>query len=253
MKRKIKGLLLTLVMVLGMIAMTQKSMVMAAPAELTEEAVQSYKSSAVATIEAFTAYTDEQLEEAKAAYTDEAMVAIVDSWQAAKAEIGAFVEVTEQTVEAQGDEIIINSTIKCEKGTANASIILIASGAEVNLKSMSFDVNYSMGQKLKQAGLNTLMGVGVVFVMLVFLSLCILSFKFIPTGKKQEVQSAAPVMQSAPAETKPVVADDTEDLMNDNELVAVIAAAIAASENTTIEGFRVRSIKKANRKAWKNA
>ena len=41
--------------------------------------------------------------------------------------------------------------------------------------------------------------------------------------------------------------------MDDGELVAVIAAAIAASENTSTDGFVVRSIKKANRKKWQKA
>ena len=39
----------------------------------------------------------------------------------------------------------------------------------------------------------------------------------------------------------------------DLELVAVITAAIAASENTSGDGFVVRSIKKANKRNWQRA
>ena len=42
-----------------------------------------------------------------------------------------------------------------------------------------------------------------------------------------------------------------EDLVDDGELVAVIAAAIAASENTSTDSFVVRSIRKSNK--WKRA
>ena len=40
---------------------------------------------------------------------------------------------------------------------------------------------------------------------------------------------------------------------DDDELVAVIAAAIAASEGTTTDGFVVRSIKRSKNNKWKNA
>ena len=43
----------------------------------------------------------------------------------------------------------------------------------------------------------------------------------------------------------PVVEEEEEDLSDDAELVAVIAAAIAAYEKTApVEGFQVRSIRK---------
>ena len=38
---------------------------------------------------------------------------------------------------------------------------------------------------------------------------------------------------------------------DDMELVAVMAAAIAAYEGTSVEGFQVRSIRRANTKNWK--
>ena len=45
-----------------------------------------------------------------------------------------------------------------------------------------------------------------------------------------------------------------ENLTDDLELVAVIAAAIAASEGAaSTDGFVVRSIRKSNAKKWQNA
>ena len=63
---------------------------------------------------------------------------------------------------------------------------------------------------------------------------------FISAGKKAQAAAApAPAPVAAPVEA--AEADDTE-------LIAVIAAAIAAAEGTTTDGFVVRSIRKINRK-----
>ena len=60
-------------------------------------------------------------------------------------------------------------------------------------------------------------------------------------GKKVEEKKEAPV-QAAPA---PVAAAE-----DDAELVAVIAAAIAAAEGTSTDGFVVRSIKRRKSNRW---
>ena len=60
-----------------------------------------------------------------------------------------------------------------------------------------------------------------------------------PTQKKTEKPVAAPAPAAAPAAVAAPV-QETDDL----ELVAVIAAAIAASENVPVDSFRVRTIKR---------
>ena len=66
--------------------------------------------------------------------------------------------------------------------------------------------------------------------------------KFCPT-------CGSPVAGSAPAPAPaPVAAPVVEEPADDTELIAVIAAAIAAAEGTTTDGFVVRSIRKINRK-----
>ena len=59
--------------------------------------------------------------------------------------------------------------------------------------------------------------------------------------KKEEAAAPAP----APV---PVAAAPVQEETDNSELIAVIAAAIAASEGTTTDGFVVRSIRKINRK-----
>lgn len=95
---------------------------------------------------------------------------------------------------------------------------------------------------------NTIMGVSIVFFVLVSLSFLIYLFRFIPmleeklTKKKtaepvkQEVQTEAPVKE--------------KELVDDLELVAVITAAIAASEGKDPGQYIVRSIRKVHQNQW---
>ena len=105
---------------------------------------------------------------------------------------------------------------------------------------MSVDVQYGMGKTLQRAGLNTLMGIGTVFVMLILLSLLISLFRFIPNPEAKKAAEAKAAKAAKEAEA-------AENLADDGELVAVIAAAIAAAEGTTTDGFVVRSIRKVKR------
>lgn len=108
------------------------------------------------------------------------------------------------------------------------------------LTDMSVDLVYTLGEKMEKAALNTLMGMGTVFAVLILISLLIYCFRFIPNGqtKKAPEKSAAP----APVPVAPVRA--AEQLTDDLELVAAITAAIAASTGTSSDGFVVRSIRR---------
>ena len=86
------------------------------------------------------------------------------------------------------------------------------------------------------------MGMGTVFLVLIFISLLISCFKFIPQimdklSKKSSVVEKPEVVE----EISETVTANEED---DSELIAVIAAAIAASEQTSTDSFVVRSIRR---------
>ena len=113
-----------------------------------------------------------------------------------------------------------------------------------------------MGEILQKAGLNTLLGMGTVFVVLIIISVIISLLKYIPKlqaafTKKAEPQQVAPasVSETPAAEVaEEVVVEETQE--DDTELVAVIAAAIAASEGTSTDGFVVRSIRRRRSNKW---
>lgn len=110
---------------------------------------------------------------------------------------------------------------------------------------------YSKGELLKSAGMNTLLGMGTVFVVLIFISFIISLFKFLPAlfAKKTKMPEAKPETKAAPAPSAP--AAKSENLMNDAELVAVITAAIYAASADSATGavskdkLVVRSIRRA--------
>ena len=110
--------------------------------------------------------------------------------------------------------------------------------------------NVSETTTFSEALTNTALGMGTVFLVLILISFIIYLFKFIPKlmeiGKKKP-EASAPAQSQAKQETTPATAPQATD---DTQLVAVIAAAIAAqmSEETGVPvaaaGLVIRSIKK---------
>ena len=123
---------------------------------------------------------------------------------------------------------------------------------------MKWEVIDSFRASIKKAAMNTLIGLGTVFVVLLFLSFIISQIHWVPDilerrkKEKEAAQSAAEAPVPAPVravEPAPApAAEETDDL----ELVAVITAAIAASEQAPADGFVVRSIRRRGRKSnWR--
>ena len=103
----------------------------------------------------------------------------------------------------------------------------------------------SIGAKMASAGANTLMGMGTVFAVLIFISLIISCFKVIPkiTEARANKNKKANITTEED-KSENVSANETVDVSDDLELIAVIASAIAASENTSTDSFVVRSIRR---------
>lgn len=171
-------------------------------------------------------------------FTEQAM----DAWVASKDELGEVKETEDPEVEFSDNQYVVTVPAEFEKLDAELVYIFDEQG---NPTSFSVNVQYPLSVNLERAALNTVMGLGTVFVMLLFLSFVIYLFKFVPAlveGKKKEAPEApvaAPVVPTVPA---------VETQTDDTELVAVISAAIAAAEGTSTDGFVVRSIRKVNRK-----
>ena len=152
-------------------------------------------------------------------------------------------------MEYSDDQYTVVVPVSFEKNKANFTYVFDKSGTPTSL---TVDVNYTLAQNMEKAAMNTVMGLGTVFVILVFLIFVISLFKYIPglvEGKKKESAPAPAAAAPAPVAVAPAAEPVVEDVTDDGELVAVIAAAIAASEGkTSTDGFVVRSIRKVNRR-----
>ena len=248
MNRKLKSLL-AMVCVL---ALTLAMSVCAFAADtLTEDEAANYKSAAETLISQIAGFSDEEIEN-YLAQDDAFTTATMESWKSVKDELGAYSSIVSQDVEKDGDVVTISTDAQFEK--AKADVVLMLDLGQQMYTSMTYSVQYSLAANMQRAGMNTLMGIGIVFLMLVFLSFVIGLFKYIEkfqnVGKKKAAEEA-PKAEEAPA---PAIAQSEaadEDFADDLELVAVISAAIAAYENTSGDSFVVRSIKKSNK--WHRA
>lgn len=201
------------------------------------------------------AYTDDQLNQMLES-DDASTQLIASNWNSVKDEIGNFVEITglETGMSEDGSVFTITCDAKYDKVDDKTGVVVTYEVDQKNQTvSFEWEVNYTLGKLMQRAGMNTVMGIGIVFLTLLFLSWLIGKLHYIPdmiekNAKKNEPAAPAPAPVPVAA---PVV--EEEDLTDDLELVAVITAAIAASENTSSDGFVVRSIKKANKRNWQRA
>jgi len=104
----------------------------------------------------------------------------------------------------------------------------------------------STGEIFRLAGLNTLLGMGTVFVVLIFISFIISLFKYIAPKAKAAPAPAAPA--PAPVQAAPEEEEEEEYEEDDQDiLVAVITAALHATlsaRGEDPEGFVVRRIRR---------
>lgn len=116
----------------------------------------------------------------------------------------------------------------------------------------------SMGERLTGATVTMCMGLGITFAVLVILWVCIaVMAKITHRSTKASDSAAAPAAAPAPAAAQaetPAPAAETAD-MADGELVAVIAAAVAAMENTVVSNLVVKKITRVSgpTNAWASA
>ena len=145
------------------------------------------------------------------------------------------------------DELVVEATVE---GTKHSALMEIYLGNDFKPTDLGVTVNKTTGEKLENAGLNTLLGMGMAFTVLIIISLIISLFPTLFGGGRKKKESDKEIAEKAMDNTISQIAEQ-EDLSNDAELVAVIAAAIAAYEGSgSTDGFRVRSIRKVNTN-WK--
>lgn len=188
---------------------------------------------------------------AKLGFEGAGVLSSVSSFDTGYDTIGAIIEYGEASSEVKDDEIVVTVPVKGEKKDGSIEAIF-SNDIFLTVKACSLNADMSMGDMMQKAALNTLLGMGTVFCVLILIMLIISAFGIIPKlqkmaedkkagKKKEEIQTEAPAAEAVEAVQ--------EELTDDYELVAVIAAAIAASEGSAgTDGFVVRSIRRAGRR-----
>ena len=172
----------------------------------------------------------------------------VTSFDSALETIGGIVEIGETEVKVDGKQMICEVEVTGEKKNAKAEIIL-SNDMFLKLESASLNPVSTTGDLMAKAALNTLIGMGTVFLVLILISVIISCFSLIPklqaaVAKRKEKKAAFTETSGIDNAVAQISAQE-EGTVDDLELIAVISAAIAASEGARgTDGFVVRSIRR---------
>lgn len=210
-------------------------------------------------LEDISSYTEEQvrIDEAEMRKQNEPVQTVLAdglvSWAGVMNDTGALVSVISSVGEVTEDGYAGIVMAQFENRKCEFKILYDVDGQNLVPTSITFSPEYTVGEKMAKAAMNTLMGMGTVFIVLIFISLLIGCFKYINVFEKK-MRAKAEVPVPAPAAAVEVLpAAEEEELADDLELVAVITAAIAAASDTPADGLVVRSIKRASGAKWKRA
>lgn len=135
-------------------------------------------------------------------------LSIVKAWKDAEEECGPYVptisleELFETfEVKEQSGDLILTGEMQFTDRTAEVSFTFEEDGT---CESLTVGGRYAMNEILKKAGLNTVIGMGVVFVVLIVISIIISLFKFINVfqnraAERKAAPTPAPIQTAAPA------------------------------------------------------
>lgn len=177
----------------------------------------------------------------------DAYVKGLESFLTGYEQMGAITSMGNVTTKIDDENLIINVDVTGELKDGQIELI-ISNDYFAEVSSCTLNVNDTFGELMARAAMNTLLGMGSVFAVLILIMGIIYLFNFIPKIQAAFAKKEEPQTPQAPVVTAPAVEEVAEEA-DDMELVAVIAAAIAAYEGqATTDGFVVRSIKKSKRR-----
>ena len=212
------------------------------------------------------AFTEDELEQVTAMLSQqglnispEAFINGFTSYKSSLEELGDITdisdltEVSEKNGEITAHVLLTGSNSRPDGAPRTADIeILMSKSLKVN--SAAFNVVQTTGEKLSHAGLNTLLGMGTTFTILILISIVIYLLSFVPKllegGKKEKTKSSTEAVDKTIDQIIAKEEVSRQSAGSNDELIAVISAAIAAYESSatgrtvTPDTFIVRSLKK---------
>ncbi len=184
-----------------------------------------------------------------------AISAGIENYRSVRGDLGPLLEIAEGgSVNLVDDGYEITVPVRFEQRACD--FVVIVDEQLTDVVSVSFNPEYTLAENMTKAALNTVMGMGTVFIVLIFISILIGCFKYINVFeakiKAKSVPAPAPAPVPAPVPV-PAAEEEEEDLTDDPELAAVIAAAVAAASEQEADGLVVRSIRRVPGSKWKNS
>ncbi len=237
MKKKIALILSLCLMVLGLTACGEDP----TKVDYNGYSYDQLKEQVQSTAQGLLAMSDDQIEQYKSNENEQykMLTDMVTRWDDATEDVGKYQKLGDFTITKSG------KTLTCEQEIVfkERSVILtfVFTYYNMELDDVTVDPVQTLGEKMANAGLNTLMGMGVVFTVLILISLIIYGFKIFPYLEQKKKKNEKAIVSATDENVQKIPAVTATD---DLELVAVIAAAIAASTGTSTDDFVVRSIKR---------
>ena len=156
-------------------------------------------------------------------------------------QLGGLLNIKDRKVSYSDGNYVVKAAYSAELGNGEMTLGLKEDAKEMVI--LSFTPKYSLAEKMGKAALNTVLGMGTVFIILIFISFLISLFKYISIFENKIKAKQTPVIETKENNT----VSEPENLEDDLELVAVITAAIAEFSNTDASNLIVRSIKRVKR------
>ena len=156
-------------------------------------------------------------------------------------QLGGLLNIKDIKVSYSDGNYVVKAAYSAELGNGEMTLGLKEDAKEMVI--LSFTPKYSLAEKMGKAALNTVLGMGTVFIILIFISFLISLFKYISIFENKIKAKQTPVIETKENNT----VSEPENLEDDLELVAVITAAIAEFSNTDASNLIVRSIKRVKR------
>lgn len=172
----------------------------------------------------------------------ESTIEMLNEWLEVYPDLGDFVQETGFEVDKSGKTT--TATLSLDYTGRDIQLVYVFNTYDMSINAINIQPIYSFGELMSRAGMNVLMGMGTVFVILIMISLIIYAFNLIPYLTKRSKNKGAIEEKSDESSGKADASNDQDNLADDGELVAVIAAAIAASTGTTTDSFVVRQIRR---------
>lgn len=181
---------------------------------------------------------------------DEDLPKDISGWFAAQNELGDIVNPkVSQDVDFDGKKVVtVTTVVEGSKlgpdGKPRQAEVIFTYDQSKEEASIITNVKYTFGELMKNAGLNTLLGMGTVFTVLILIMIVIMLFE-IPSKIKKKNGDAEKKASGVDKVVEQIAANE-EAQEDDTELIAVISAAIAAYEgsNASGDGYVVRSIRR---------